>query len=88
MGKATEPGEVIRNKTTDFMYITGNCGLELFKLEGHICHTVFNDNNYQIFYSEHCNAIYDKKEEKVYKLEINAWTNLVLKLEYIIKYPK
>jgi hypothetical protein len=48
--------------------------------------TVFENSEFQVFYTEDCNAVYNKKEEKVYSLEINTWTRLVLKLENVVEY--
>jgi hypothetical protein len=59
-------------------------GLELIKFKGDICITVYNDRNYQIFYTEKCNAVYDKNDQKVYELTIDGWTRLVLKMESLL----
>ena len=46
--------------------------------------TVFEDKNYQIFYTDDMNGVYVKSEERVYTLSIDAWTKMVLKLESVI----
>lgn len=73
------------DENTDFMWIPHKDHiLNLYKYKGALCHTVYNDSHYQVFYCDHCNAVYDRKQEKVFELAIDAWTRLVLKLETVL----
>ena len=71
-------------KTTDYLWVNGTNGLYLFKFKGELCHTVFEDKNYQCFYTNTIHCVYNKKEDKVYTLEMYAWTRMVLKIDSVL----
>ena len=76
------------NQTTDYMYVLSPDEkplLRLGKYKGHICHTVYDGAAFQVFYTEGCNAVFNKEKEQVVELPIDSWTRLVLKLETIVK---
>jgi hypothetical protein len=58
---------------------------DLILYKGKVCFTAYSDSNVQIFYTENCNAVFKKEENKVYEISIDAWTKLVLKLETILE---
>lgn len=72
------------NQTTDFMYGHDvHKGLCLHKYKGHICHTVYNSQHHQLFYTEQCNAVFDKEKDQVVELTIDSWTKLTLSIASI-----
>ena len=73
-------------ETTDYMYTNNVHGLSLLKFKSQVCMTVFENIEYQIFYTDAVNAVYEKKTEKVYNLTIDKWTRMVLKLETTINH--
>lgn len=62
-------------------------GAELLTYKDVFCHTVFSNMDYQIFYSEKGNFVYDKRKEEIVEMVIDAWTRMVLKLESLLNDP-
>lgn len=71
--------------TTKYQLIQGKYGNSLFIYKDDFCITGYEDEKYQIFYTESCNAIFDKTLNKVFELSIDSWTKLMLNLETFFK---
>ncbi len=69
------------------MFINNQHGLALLRFQHHMCLTVYEDSNFQVFHNETGNFVYDKKNEKVIELTINGWTRMVLQIVSTLEYP-
>lgn len=67
--------------SSDLMYTCNNTGISLFKLQGEICHTVYEGGDYQVFFTETRCGVFMKDEEKIYVLQEKVWFNMILKIE-------
>jgi hypothetical protein len=68
------------------MWLDGKHGKSLFKYKGFFCITGYEDSKYQIFYTESCNAVFDKSVNKVYEMTEANWTKMMFKMEIFFKY--
>jgi len=55
--------------------------------QGKICITYHNDKNYQVFETENGSFVYDKKAELVYKLTLEGFNRMLIKLAALIPVP-
>jgi hypothetical protein len=68
----------------ELIWTTTQRGRELLVFGNQVCHTVFYNQDFQIFYTGQGNYVYDKKAEKVIEMTVEGWTRMVQKLEVLL----